>query len=116
MPAVNVPSALGAFTYFIAAILAASCAFILWNLAARSPSRVIASVFIPSTTRARLAATFRLIAGLIFIYLALRLTDAAIPLAATSVFTIFAGGVFIVGLAVDALIGEPIRRLTGLHS
>ena len=116
MPAVNVPVALEAFIYLAGAILAASCAFILWNLAARSPSRVIASIFTPSTTKVRLAVSLRLLVGLIFIYLALRLTDAAIPLAPTNVFTIFAAGVFIVGLGVDAFIGEPVRRITGLRS
>lgn len=116
MPAVNVPAALDAFSYLVGAILAASSAFILWNLAARSPLRVITAVVGHSTLKASLAAVVRLIVGLLFIYLALRLTDAAIPLATQNVFTIFAAGVFIAGLAIDALIGDAVRHRIGLSS
>ena len=56
----------------------------------------------------------RVVAGTFFAYLSITLVARTLHYGPTSLFSTFAIGTFLAALAVDALIGDTIRKLLGI--
>ena len=87
----------------------------LWNLGARSPDAIGRDMLHGMTSiRPFLIGLARIVVGTFFAFVAITLVARTLRYGPTSLFSTFAIGTFLAALAVDALIGDAIRKTLGI--
>ncbi len=98
------------------AICCAASALILWNLGTRSPDAIARDMMHGVTSpRPFLIGLIRLTLGAFLAYIAISLVAHTLRYGPTSIFSAFAIGTFLAALAVDALIGDSVRKALGIR-
>lgn len=100
------------FTRLAGAILCAALALTLWNLTARSPMQVARDIVAGARNGRSFAyGLLRFAGGTFLAVVALGLVVSVLSIATLRLFSLFSIGAFISALAVEALIGDDLRRL-----
>jgi len=101
--------------FLAAAVACAAFALSLWDVGSRSPIGMLRAATAAFAQRTALLAGFlRLLAGAGYAVLAIVLIRFAMPPEALDLLPAFVVGAFLVGLGVEALVGDRFRSLLGI--
>ncbi|PZR56685.1 MAG: hypothetical protein DLM50_07585 [Candidatus Meridianibacter frigidus] len=104
-----------AFSHFIAALLCASLAIVIWNVGTRSPARMAIDLFRSlHSARSFLLGLARFLGGSLCLLLAGFAIATILPVTELDHFAVYFTVVIICALGVELLIGEDLRAAVRL--
>ena len=109
-------AAFDAFSSLVAAICAAAFGLVLWDIGSRSPTQIARDLHDGiRSPRALLSGIVRACAGALLAACAIALVVRALQYGPAELFSAFAIATFVAALAIDALIGDDVRRSIGIR-